>query len=53
VRCAQFDWTADQAVTKEIDAAFSRDRSKTAVAGYEKYRTFIDNAQWVENVMNM
>ena len=46
------DKARDQAVTKEIDAAFSRDRSKAAVAGYEKYRTFIDDGQWVENVMN-
>jgi hypothetical protein len=46
------DKARDQAVTKEIDTAFSRDRSKAAVAGYEKYRTFIDDGQWVENVMN-
>ena len=46
------DKARDQAVTKEIDTAFSREKSKTAVAGYEKYRTFIDDGQWVENVMN-
>jgi hypothetical protein len=46
------DKARDQSVTKEIDAAFSRAQSKTAVAGYEKYRTFIDDGQWVENVMN-
>jgi hypothetical protein len=46
------DKTRDMAVNKEIDAAFSKDASKAAVAGYEKYRTFIDDGQWTENVMS-
>jgi hypothetical protein len=41
----------DQAVEKETDALFSKDKSKVAVAGYEKYRTFIDDAQWTDVVM--
>jgi hypothetical protein len=41
----------DQAVEKETDALFSKDASKVAVAGYEKYRTFIDDAQWTDMVM--
>ena len=40
------DKARDQAVQKEMYAAFSEEKGKTAVAGYEKYRTFIDEAQW-------
>lgn len=46
------DKARDQAIDKEIEAAFSEEQSKAAVAGYEKYRTFIDNAQWTVIVMN-
>lgn len=45
------DKARDQAVEKEIYAVFSRDQGDKAVAGYEKYRTFIDNAQWTDIVM--
>ena len=45
------DKARDQAVDKEIYAAFSKDEGKTAVAGYEKYRTFIDDAMWTDMVM--
>lgn len=41
----------DQAVEKEIFQAFSKEKGRAAVAGYEKYRTFIDNGNW--QVMNM
>jgi type IV pilus biogenesis protein CpaD/CtpE len=40
------DQARDQAVEKEIYAAFSKDRGDAAVKGYEKYRTFIDNSDW-------
>ena len=36
----------DLAVEKEINAAFSEAQQDAAIAGYEKYRSFIDNAQW-------
>ena len=36
----------DLAIEKEINAAFSEAQQDAAVAGYEKYRSFIDNAQW-------
>ena len=41
----------DQAIDKEIEAAFSKAQSDAAVAGYEKYRTFVDDAQWTDIVM--
>ena len=41
----------DQAIDREIEAAFSKAQSDAAVAGYEKYRTFIDDAQWTDIVM--
>jgi hypothetical protein len=41
----------DQAVEKEIYQAFSKEKGQAAVAGYEKYRTFIDAGNW--QVMNM
>ena len=42
------DRARDQAIEAEINAAFSEAQQDAAVAGYEKYRTFIDNAQWVD-----
>ena len=45
------DKTRDMAVQKEIEALFSKEQSKAAVAGYEKYRTFIDDGQWTDVVM--
>ena len=38
----------DLAIEREINAAFSEAKQDAAVAGYEKYRTFIDNAQWID-----
>ena len=38
----------DLAVEKEINAAFSEAQQDAAIAGYEKYRTFVDNAQWID-----
>ena len=45
------DQARDQAIEKEMLAQFSKDAGDKAVAGYEKYRTFIDNAQWGVVVM--
>jgi hypothetical protein len=45
------DKARDQALDKEIYAAFSKEAGKAAVAGYEKYRTFVDDAMWTENVI--
>jgi hypothetical protein len=45
------DQARDQAVQREIEAVFSKDAGKAAVAGYEKYRTFVDDGMWVEQVM--
>jgi hypothetical protein len=39
--------TRDAAINKEIEATFSDDQSKTAVAGYEKYRKFVDDTTWL------
>lgn len=41
----------DTAIDREIEAAFSKAQSDAAIAGYEKYRTFIDDAQWTDIVM--
>ena len=41
----------DMAIDREIEAAFSKAQSDAAIAGYEKYRTFIDDAQWTDIVM--
>ena len=38
----------DLAIESEINAAFSEAQQDAAVAGYEKYRTFVDNAQWID-----
>jgi hypothetical protein len=40
------DQARDQAVEKEILAAFSKERGDAAVKGYEQYRTFIDTGDW-------
>ena len=45
------DRDRDLAVEKEINAAFSEAQQDAAIAGYEKYRTFIDNAHWTDIVM--
>ena len=45
------DKARDQMIEKEIVATFSEDEGKTAVAGYEKYRQFIDDGYWTEVVM--
>ena len=47
------DRERDMAIETEINAAFSEAKQDEAVAGYEKYRTFVDNAQWVDIVMNI
>lgn len=41
------DQARDQAVDKEIYAAFSKEKGEAAVRGYEKYRVFLDNSDWV------
>jgi len=45
------DQARDEAVEKEIYAAFSKQKGDEAVRGYEKYRTFIDTGNW--QTMNM
>ena len=45
------DQARDQAIDKEIEAMFTKEQNDAAIAGYEKYRTFIDNAQWTDMVM--
>ena len=45
------DKARDQAVQAEIFSVFSKEQGKAAVSGYEKYRTFIDDAQWTDMVM--
>ena len=45
------DQARDQALDKEIYAAFSKEKGEAMVKGYEKYRTFIDNSDW--KVMDM
>ena len=45
------DQARDQALDKEIEALFTKEQNDAAIAGYEKYRTFIDNAQWTDIVM--
>ena len=42
------DQARDQMIEKEILAKFSEADGKAAVAGYEKYRTFIDDGLWSE-----
>ncbi|WP_156397371.1 MULTISPECIES: hypothetical protein [unclassified Sphingomonas] len=45
------DKTRDQAIEKEMLAQFSEAEGDKAVAGYEKYRTFIDDGMWTDMVM--
>jgi hypothetical protein len=45
------DKARDQAIDKEIYAAFSKAEGEKAVTGYEKYRTFVDEAIWTDIVM--
>ncbi|MEO5494828.1 MAG: hypothetical protein ABIR08_12485 [Sphingomonas sp.] len=45
------DQARDQAVEKEILATFSEEQGKVAVAGYEKYRQFLDDGLWSEMTM--
>ena len=40
------DQARDQAIEKEIYAAFSKEKGEAAVAGYEKYRKFIEINNW-------
>ncbi|MBS0479753.1 MAG: hypothetical protein JSR79_10710 [Proteobacteria bacterium] len=42
------DRARDEAVEKEILATFSEEQGKAAVAGYEKYRQFLDDGLWTE-----
>ena len=42
------DKVRDQAIEREIFATFSEDQGKQAVAGYEKYREFLDDSYWSE-----
>jgi hypothetical protein len=41
------DKARDQAIEKEMLAVFSKEAGDKAVAGYEKYRTFVDDAHWI------
>jgi hypothetical protein len=45
------DRERDLAIEKEINAAFSEAQQDAAIAQYERYRTFVDNAQWQDIVM--
>lgn len=45
------DKARDVAVNKEIEAAFSKEASDKAIAGFEKYRSFADDGQWTEMTM--
>ena len=42
------DKARDQMIEKEIYATFSEEAGKVAVAGYEKYRQFVDDGFWSE-----
>ena len=46
------DKARDQAVEAEMYSVFSKEQGKTAVTGYEKYRTFLDDGQWTDMVMS-
>ena len=46
------DQARDKAIEKEIYALFSKEKGEAAVAGYEKYRTFIDDGFWNTVVLN-
>ena len=45
------DEARDTMIEKEIFAKFSEEAGKTAVAGYEKYRQFVDDSLWTEVTM--
>jgi len=36
----------DQAIDREIEALFTKAQNDAAIAGYEKYRTFVGDSQW-------
>jgi hypothetical protein len=38
----------DEMIEKEITATFSEQAGKAAIAGYEKYRTFVDDSTWMD-----
>jgi len=42
------DKARDMIIDKESNARFSEEQNKAAVANYEKYRTFIDDAMWTD-----
>lgn len=42
------DQARDQMIEKEIYARFSKAQGQAAVAGYEKYRQFLDDSYWTE-----
>jgi hypothetical protein len=45
------DRARDESIEKEILATFSEEQGKVAVAGYEKYRQFLDDGLWSELTM--
>jgi hypothetical protein len=45
------DKARDQMIDQEIRARFSEAQDKEAVAGYEKYRSFVDDGLWTEMTM--
>lgn len=45
------DKARDQMIEKEILAQFSKEAGDKAVAGYEKYRSFVDDSYWSEVTM--
>lgn len=42
------DKARDQALDKEMMATLPEEQGKAAIAGYEKYRQFLDDAYWSE-----
>lgn len=42
------DQARDQMIEKEIYSKFSKEQGQAAVAGYEKYRQFLDDSYWTE-----
>jgi hypothetical protein len=45
------DEKRDRMIEKEITAKFSEEAGKAAIAGYEKYRQFVDDGLWSEMKM--
>jgi len=45
------DQARDTMIENEITATFSEEAGKVAVAGYEKYRQFVDDGLWTEMTM--